>query len=124
MNERIERFEDLEAWQLARAQNLEIHLLTRDDAFRADFEFRSQIRRSALSMMNNISEGFERLAILEKRKFYDYARGSNGEIRSMTYAGEDMFPQFTKQFQNYRDRCIRIGRLITGLLRSTEQRRS
>ena len=124
MNKRIEKFEDLEAWQLARAQNLDIYLLTREQVFRVDLDFRSQIRRSALSVMNNISEGFERLAILEKRKFYDYARGSNGEIRSMTYAGDDMFPQFTKEFQTCRERCIRIGRLITGLLRSTELRRS
>lgn len=124
MSERIERFEDLEAWQLARVQNFEIFMLTREDAFKTDFEFKSQIRRSALSVMNNTSEGFERLAILEKRKFYDYARGSNGEVRSMTYAGEDMYPQFTDRFREVRERSIRIGRLITGLIRSTEQRRS
>jgi four helix bundle protein len=124
MSERIERFEDLEAWQQARMQNYEIGMLTREDAFKTDFDFKSQIRRSALSVMNNIAEGFERLAILEKRKFYDYARGSNGEIRSMTYAGEDFYPQFSDQFQELRQRCIRIGKLITGLIRSTEQRHS
>jgi hypothetical protein len=124
MSERIERFEDLEAWQQARMQNYEIGMLSREDAFKTDFDFKSQIRRSALSVMNNIAEGFERLAILEKRKFYDYARGSNGEIRSMTYAGEDFYPQFSDQFQELRQRCIRIGKLITGLIRSTEQRHS
>ncbi len=105
-------------------QNYEIGMLSREDAFKTDFDFKSQIRRSALSVMNNIAEGFERLAILEKRKFYDYARGSNGEIRSMTYAGEDFYPQFSDQFQELRQRCIRIGKLITGLIRSTEQRHS
>ncbi len=105
-------------------QNYEIGMLTREDAFKTDFDFKSQIRRSALSVMNNIAEGFERLAILEKRKFHDNARGSNGEIRSMTYAGEDFYPQFSDQFQELRQRCIRIGKLITGLIRSTEQRHS
>ena len=124
MSERIECFEDLEAWQQARLQNYEVGVLTLEDAFKHDFDFNSQIRRSALSVMNNLAEGFERLAILEKRKFFDYARGSNGEIRSMTYAGEDFYPQFSAHFQAIRQHSIRIGKLITGLIRSTEKRRA
>ena len=83
MSERIECFEDLEAWQQARLQNYEVGVLTLEDAFKHDFDFKSQIRRSALSVMNNLAEGFERLAILEKRKFYDYARGSNGNTPAL-----------------------------------------
>ena len=123
MANRIERFEDLDAWQLARIQNYEVCMLTREIAFKSDFEFKSQFRRSALSVMNNLAEGFERIAILEKRRFYDYARASNGEVRSMTYAGEDFYHQYSAAFLEIHQRSIHLGKIITGLLRSTEQRR-
>ena len=48
------------------------------------------MRREALSVMNNISEGFERRTPKDFAHFLDLAKGSAGEVRSMTYAAEDL----------------------------------
>ena len=55
-----------------------------------DYSFRDQMRRAALSVMNNISEGFERRTPKDFAHFLDIAKGSAGEVRSMTYAAEDL----------------------------------
>lgn len=124
MGERIEKFEDLEAWQKARNQLVEVYKATRESAMEHDYEFKNQIRAAALSVMNNIAEGFERWNRGEKLHAYNIARGSNGEVRSMTYAAEDLYPQFTARFTKLREDCIHVGRLISGLIASTEQRRN
>lgn len=82
-----ERFEDLEIWREARRLNAEIHLRLVDCK---DFDFRSQIRRAALSVMNNIAEGFERKTAKDFAHFLTMSKASSGEIRSMTYAGQDI----------------------------------
>jgi four helix bundle protein len=53
----IERFEDIIAWQKAKEITLVIYALFSD---KRDFGFKDQIQRAAVSVMNNIAEGFER----------------------------------------------------------------
>ena len=84
------RFEDLRIWQEARVQANSV-----DDGFgpdscsSRDFGFRDQIQRAAVSVMNNIAEGFERRSDPDFARFLDIAKGSNGEVRSMLYLAED-----------------------------------
>ena len=81
------RFEELEIWQEAR----QLHRLVWEETRASkDFEFRSQIRRAALSVMNNVAEGFERRTTKDFAHFLDLAKSSCGELRSMAYAGEDV----------------------------------
>ena len=82
-----ERFEDLEIWKESRSLN---KLLYASLESCRDFSFRDQMRRSSLSVMNNISEGFERRTSKDFAHFLDLAKGSAGEVRSMTYAAEDL----------------------------------
>jgi four helix bundle protein len=82
-----ERFEELEIWQEARSLHRQIYL---DLLPCKDFSFRDQMRRAALSVMNNISEGFERRTKKDFAHFLDLAKGSAGEVRSMTFAAEDV----------------------------------
>ena len=56
----IERFEDLIAWQKARALTAKIYSATRSGSFAKDFGLIDQIRRAAVSIGSNIAEGFER----------------------------------------------------------------
>ena len=69
-------------------------------------------------------EGFERQHIQEKLQFYNVAHGSNGEVRSLTYVIEDNFPQLTADALHLREKPIRTGKLVTGLIRSTQSRKS
>ncbi|MDW8234793.1 MAG: four helix bundle protein [Roseiflexaceae bacterium] len=57
---RIERFEDLEAWQQARKLANTVYDLSDFGVFARDFALRDQMRRAAVSIMSNIAEGFER----------------------------------------------------------------
>lgn len=78
-----ERFEDLPVWQKA----AELYELTEDlletESLRATRGFRDQLDRAALSVSNNVAEGFERGTTNELLAFLYIARGSAGEVRSM-----------------------------------------
>ena len=84
---RIERFEDLLIWQDARILAGKIY-----NAFTAskDFGFKDQIQRAAISIMNNIAEGYERGSDAELIRFLFIAKASSGEVRSMIYLANDL----------------------------------
>ena len=81
-----ENFEDLQIWQRSRVLTNEIY-----NAFEKyrDLDFRSQIHRASVSVMNNIAEGFERRTKKDFAHFLDLSKGSSGEVRSMLYLAED-----------------------------------
>jgi four helix bundle protein len=56
---RIERFEDIEAWQTARELTNMVYSASKHRAFSKDYRFCSQIQSAAVSIMSNIAEGFE-----------------------------------------------------------------
>ena len=60
MSKRVEKFEDLIAWQKARRLTARIYKITGEGSFARDFNLKDQIRRAAVSIMSNIAEGFER----------------------------------------------------------------
>src|SRR5688572_28082977 len=78
-----QRFEDLPVWQKAAELYEVTENLLDDESFRATRGFRDQIDRAALSVSNNIAEGFERGTTNELLAFIYIARGSAGEVRSM-----------------------------------------
>jgi four helix bundle protein len=85
----IQRFEDLEVWQLARELALDIFNETLNLPFAKDYELVGQIRRSSGSAMDNIAEGFERGGKKEFIQFLGIAKGSAGEVRSQLYRALD-----------------------------------
>jgi four helix bundle protein len=111
-----EDFEDLQIWQRSRVLTNEIY-----DAFEniRDFEFRSQIQRASVSVMNNISEGFERRTKKDFAHFLDLAKGSAGEVRSMLYLAEDrryIDKSFAERLRvDYKDLSKSIGALASKL---------
>ena len=80
---KYERFEDLPVWKTALDLALRVYTLTRGRFFSQPGDLRDQIRRAALSVSNNIAEGFERGSTAELLAFLYIARGSAGEVRSM-----------------------------------------
>ena len=77
-----DRFEDLPVWQAAIALGHAVFDLVDDRAFTALGDVRNQLQRAALSISNNIAEGFERGTTAELLMFLYIARGSAGETRS------------------------------------------
>ena len=82
---RYERFEQLPVWQAAMELAEKAYALTDLRPFARLRELRDQMRRAALSVSNNIAEGFERGTTAELLSFLYIARGSAGEVRSMLH---------------------------------------
>jgi len=115
-------FEDLEAWQAARELTNEAYRLCRREPLSRDFGLCDQFRRAAVSVMNNIAEGFETLHIAEKKQFYNCARRSCGEVRSMSYVLLDNQFVTPNEQQALLNDCVRSGKLVSGLIRSLDSR--
>jgi four helix bundle protein len=79
----FKRFEDLPVWQEAIRLAEGVYNMTESKAWRSSPSLRDQIERAALSVSNNIAEGFERGTTKELLAFLYIARGSAGEVRSM-----------------------------------------
>ena len=85
----VKRFEDLECWQEARRLVSLIYNFTNREPFSKDFELKNQIRRSAVSIMANVAEGFHRNSNKDFMKFLDYSRASIAETLSHSYVALD-----------------------------------
>ena len=117
-------FEDLESWQKARETVRDIYTLMHEDRLSRDFGLCGQVQRAGVSITSNIAEGFERHHLSEKIQAYNVARGSGAEVRSLTYVIEDNFPENAERAIALREKIISIGKLITWLIQSTEQRKA
>lgn len=82
---KYERFEDLPVWNTAMDLARNVYDLTRDRYFTQPGNLCDQLRRAALSVSNNIAEGFERGSTTELISFLYISRGSAGEVRSMLH---------------------------------------
>ena len=114
----IERFEDLIAWQKARALTAKIYSATRSGSFAKDFGLIDQIRRAAVSIGSNIAEGFERGNNKEFLVFLGVAKGSAGEVRSQLHTAYDVSHLSEEQYHLLLKMSEDVSRLITGLILS------
>src|ERR1700752_612036 len=119
----IKRFEDLDVWQLARALNIKIvPLLEKLDKER-NFDLKSQLDRSAGSVMDNIAEGFERDGNREFIQFLAISKGSLGEVRSQLYRVMDRNIINEEQNSVLQEKCLALAgktaRFMTYLNNST-----
>ncbi len=119
---KIQRFEDLLAWQEARALTRAIYGATGKGPLSRDFGLRDQLRRAAVSVMSNIAEGFERTGRLEKLKFMNIARASCAEVKSLLYVCIDNGFVDAGTALNLQSQCTQISRLLSGLMRSVSLR--
>lgn len=108
----VESFEDLHAWGKARALVNNAYGLTRDRAFSKDPALVDQLRRAAVSVMSNISEGFERGSNTEFIQFLYLAKGSCGEVRCQLYVAHDQEYITGEDFDSIRN----LARQVSGML--------
>ena len=117
---RIERFEDLSAWQKARVLVGEIYKTTLTPAFSRDFSLVDQIRRASISILSNIAEGFERGKRTEFHQYLVVAKGSCAEVRSQLYVALNVGYLGQKEFNRLSDAATEVGRIIGGLRASVD----
>ncbi|RZB36987.1 MAG: hypothetical protein SRB2_01491 [Desulfobacteraceae bacterium Eth-SRB2] len=86
---KIVRFEDIEAWQLARELTRKVYRLTKKPGFAKDYGLKKQIQDAAGSSMHNIAEGFDSETNAEFIRFLRYAKRSCTEVQSELYVALD-----------------------------------
>ena len=121
---KIERFEELIAWQKARELTAAIYRMSRQGSFAKDFGLSGQIQRAAVSTMSNIAEGFERGRPGEFHQFLSTAKGSCGEVRSQLYVALDVGYLNQGNFRQLLGQAEEVGRIIGGLRASVQRQRS
>ena len=107
--EKVTRFEELRCWQAARILVRKVFMYTTTGELAKDRDTRSQVRRAALSVMNNIAEGFNRFSDKEKIRFLEISASSGTEVKSMLYLfeGLNLLPKETiEELRSETDKTI------------------
>jgi four helix bundle protein len=79
----VNSFEELTVWQKAQEIGMLVYALAEENIKIAkDFSFKDQIKRAALSISNNIAEGFEYNNTKGFIRYLRIAKGSCGEVRN------------------------------------------
>lgn len=122
MKQKLEQFEDLEAWKEARRLVRSVYHITRESDIARDFGLIHQIQRASVSILSNLAEGFERIGIQEKLNFYNIARASCAEVRSLLYVIQDNYPGQHAHIPDLQTQAQTTGKLVSGLHASTKKR--
>jgi four helix bundle protein len=111
----FKRFEDIQAWQKARIVVLKIYIISRDGQFGRDLELRSQMRRSATSIMANIAEGQGRRTDKDFANYLNIALGSLAETKSHLYLAFDLGYVDQDSFDDLYEKVDEVGRMVFAL---------
>jgi len=112
----IKRFEDIVAWQGARALVKEVYTLTQCGSFARDYGLRDQMQRASVSVMSNIAEGYERDNDKEFRHFLAIAKASAGEVRSLLYVALDLEYIDLPTHERLEQQGVRLSRQIASFM--------
>lgn len=118
---KVARFEDLDVWMVGRELVNLIYAYGKTGDLSKDYGFKDQLQRAAVSVMNNVAEGFERGSNKDFAKFLFIARGSSGEVRSMLYLALDQKYITDAQFKDAYDLCVRESQLCWGLIKHLQK---
>ena len=113
----FKRFEDIQAWQKAREVTSMVYMVTKTGEFAKDFGLRDQIRRSSVSIMANIAEGFARRSDKDFSHFLNISRSSAAEVQSHLYVALDQGYIDKSDFETIYNKLEESSRMIFALVR-------
>ena len=111
---KIESFEDIISWKKSKELSLLVYELFRNNR---DFSFKDQIQRATISIGNNIAESFERKSNRELKHFLYIAKGSCGEVRSMSYLALGLNYVNEENFEKIYQISVEISKLLSGFIK-------
>ncbi len=124
---KIERFEDIEGWQIGRELTRRIYAATTRGAFAKDYGLKDQVQRASGSIMHNIAEGFDGGSNAEFAKFLRYAQRSCTEVQSELYVALDQSylaqEEFSDLYALAQHAHAKIGGFIKYLIRTESMSR-
>jgi len=113
---KIEQFEDIEAWQLARELTQKVYRLTKKPEFAKDYGLKRQIQDAAGSSMHNIAEGFDSETNAEFIRFLRYAKRSCTEVQSELYVALDEEYISLNDFKDVYEQATRTRAAVRGFI--------
>jgi four helix bundle protein len=113
---KIEKFEDIIAWKKAMELCDLIYTCTNKEKFSKDFGLKDQIRRSSVSVVSNIAEGFEREGKNQFVYFLIIAKGSAGELRTQIYIAKNQNYITQEEFNSLNSKVIEVSKTIGGFI--------
>ena len=113
---KIERFEGIEAWQLARELTRKVYRLTKKTRFAKDYGLKRQIQDAAGSSMHNIAEGFDSETNAEFMRFLRYAKRSCTEVQSELYVALDEEYITPSEFEDVYEQARRTRAAVRGFI--------
>lgn len=113
----IKNFEDLEVWKISMKLCTEVYQLTNTELFSKDFGLKDQIRRSAISVPSNISEGYERDAKKQFLYFLAISKGSCGELRTQLRIASNLFYIDENDFNKLNELAIKTSKQLSGFIK-------
>ena len=113
----IKNFEELDVWKLGMELCSDIYNLTNTDFFSKDFALKDQIRRSAISIPSNISEGYEREGINQFVYFLVIAKGSCGELRTQLKIANTLNYINEKEYITLNEKSLSTSKQLAGFIK-------
>ena len=114
---RIKNFEGLDCWQEARCLTKTVYAYSKQIEFSKDYRLTGQITGASLSIMNNISEGFDAGSNKEFTRFLRYSRRSCSEVQNCLYVASDQGYINENEFKTTYKQCEKVRKIIDGLIR-------
>jgi four helix bundle protein len=114
---KVQTFEDLEVWKDAIKIGVKIYRLTSKGTLSKDFSTKDQLRRAAVSISNNIAEGFEYNNNGSFIRFLKYAKGSAGELRSNLLILKEVDVINEDDYTELNNDLLKVARSIEALVR-------
>lgn len=113
----FKHFQDITAWQKARELVNGVYAISKRPVFFKDIGLREQIRRSSVSVMSNIAEGFERDGRREFIQFLSIAKGSCGETKSLLIVALDQRYLDDEEFRRLTGLADHTSNLLGNLMK-------
>ncbi len=119
---KVTRFEELDCWKAARELVKKVYEVSQEGKLARDWDARSQFRRAAVSVMNNIAEGFARYHDKQFIFFLDVSQSSAAEVKSMLYLLEDLQYLEKDTIQDLHAKVDKARNLTLGLIRYLDKK--
>lgn len=108
--------EEMDVWRVARDLARDIYQVSGSGPFAKDFGLRDQIRRASVSIVSNISEGFERDGRGEFIQFLSTAKGSAGEVKAQLTIALDQGYLSAVSYMKCHHEAVRVSQMIGGFM--------
>lgn len=120
-NNNINTFKDLQVWQKAHSLVIDIYKITKEYPKEEKYGLVSQMRRAAVSVPANITEGFRKHGIKDKTNFYNIAQASLDELSYYIILSKDL--EYILNNVSFVDQIEEIARMLSGLIQSINGRK-